>query len=272
MGVPRSVLACTVQGARSAPAVALLHGLGGQKEAWFPLQRSLAATRRVLAPDHRGSGGSPRPDEGATLADFAADLWACLDRAGVGRSALVGHSFGSGVAIEAALAAPGRVTALVLVSTAGAGPAADRVPGDPDAHAALREAASLTAEGWRTRVIPHLFGPAFRKRRATRLDRLARLWAATPRDPAGLARQWRAWDAWDRWDDLPRLRLPVLVVHGSADTLAPLENARRYAARIPGARLALLPGLGHYPQVEDPAALLGVVAPFLDAADPGAAR
>ncbi len=266
MGVsPRPILACTVRGPRRAPAVALLHGLGGQKEAWFPVQRALAATRRVLAPDHRGSGASPPPGRGAVLADFAADLWALLDREGVGRIALVGHSFGGGVALEAALGAPDRVTALVLVSTARAG--RPPLPGDPGAHEALHRAAALTADEWRYRVIPHLFGPAWRERHATRLDRIARLWAAAPRDPEGIARQWEAWDGWDRWEDLPVLRVPALVVHGEADTLAPPGNAHRYAARIPGARLALLAGVGHYPQVEDPAALLAVVGPFLAEAD-----
>ena len=268
MDVPSSgsILACTALGPRAAPPVVLLHGLGGQKEAWFPVQQALAARRRVLAFDHRGAGTSPAPDPGATLADFAADLWASLDREGQGRTALVGHSFGGGVALEAALAAPARVTALVLVSTAGAG--RPRLTGDPDAHEALRRAASLTAAEWRSRVIPHLFGPAWRDRHAARLDRVARFWAATPRDPEGIARQWQAWEAWDRWDDLPRLALPVLVVHGTADTLASPENGHRYAARIPGARLVLLPGVGHYPQVEDPAGLLTVIAPFLDEADP----
>jgi pimeloyl-ACP methyl ester carboxylesterase len=162
---------------------------------------------------------------------------------------------------ELALGWPGRALGIVLVSTSGGGPG--QLPGDPVAHDLLRRSTTLDAETWSAGLIPALFGPAFRERHAARLERLARWWAAHPQPTAGLARQWQACDSFDRWADLPGLRAPALVIHGTADILVPPGNGQQLAACIPGARLALLEGLGHSPQIEDPAAFNEVLQGFL---------
>ncbi len=76
--------------------------------------------------------------------------------------------------------------------------------------------------------------------------------------PAGFARQLQAvLTAGSRLDRLRSVHVPTLVVHGTADPLVPVENGRRVAAAIPGARLLEIPGMGHdipkrvWPQVVD---------------------
>jgi pimeloyl-ACP methyl ester carboxylesterase len=72
-----------------------------------------------------------------------------------------------------------------------------------------------------------------------------------------------------RWiGALERLDVPALIAWGARDPVAVLAIAERLAAEIPGAKLVTWPDLGHYPQVEDPARVASVVAPFLEAHDP----
>lgn len=247
----------------SAPGVVFLNGLGGLREAWLAQVRHLAPHCRVLTYNQRGIGGSEVLDEDVDMTDFARDLAALLDEVGMARASLVGISFGGRVAQEMALILPERVDRLVLVATSCGGP--HHAPGDPRARAALRSADRLPAEVWMRDLIPALFGDRFRAAHTDRLDRLARLWARHPPDPVGLARQWQAYDAFDRWADLPGLSAPTLVIHGTEDRMSPVSNARVLAARIPGARLHLLDGVGHSPNVEAAdelnAALLDFLAP-----------
>lgn len=257
----RPRLAYGFGGPAGAPALVFVNGLGGSKEAWYHQVVAFKRSHRVLCFDQRGTGGS-EPGEGPVgCRDLARDLLGLLTLVGVYRAVIVGISFGGRVALELAFGWPGRVVGLALCGSTGGGPGAP--VGDPPAHALLRRAGMLTAEEWREGVFPALFGQAYRERNAHRLERLARWWAAHPQPQEGIARQWQAWDAFDRWGDLPGLRCPTLVLHGDSDALCPPENGRRLAHRIPGARLVLLEGLGHSPNVEDPQAFNEALRGFL---------
>src|SRR5262249_39510694 len=103
------------QQAGAGPDIVLIHGVTGDLSIWFLCNavQSLSASYRVTAYDLRGHGYSDAPPAGYTSADHAADLFALMDALGVGRAALVGHSFGGVIAAHAAALAPGRVDALV---------------------------------------------------------------------------------------------------------------------------------------------------------------
>jgi len=248
-------------GTAGGPALVFVNGLGGVREAWYHQVLAFKRTHRVLTYNQRGVGGSEVVDQDASCHDFARDLVGLCNHLGLFRAVFVGVSFGARVVQELALGWPGRVVGLVLVGSSGNSP--DDEPGDARARALLRRADALTAEEWLDGVIPALFGPAYRAAHAARLARLARWWAQNPQPAVGVARQLQAWQGFDRWADLPGLRLPCLVVQGEADALNPPGNGLRLAQRVPGARLALLPGLGHSPHVEDPAAFGAVLRDFL---------
>jgi pimeloyl-ACP methyl ester carboxylesterase len=248
-------------GAAGGPALVLVNGLGGVRESWYHQVLGFKRTHRVLTFNQRGVGGSEVVDADTTCHDLARDLVGLCNHLGLFRAVFVGASFGGRVALELALGWPGRVVGLVLVGCSGGAP--DDAPGDPQAHTLLRRSATLSAEEWLEGVIPRLYGPEYRERHAARLARLARWWARNPQPAAGIARQWQAWERFDRWADLPALRLPCLVVHGEVDELNPPANGRRLAACIPSAGLALLPGVGHSPHMEDPAAFNAVLRAFL---------
>jgi non-heme chloroperoxidase len=105
------------QGASAGHPVILLHGY---TDSWFSFSRVLpllAASYHAYALDQRGHGDSERPASGYAMRDLAADVVAFMDAQDLPQATLVGHSMGSLVAQEVALAAPERLTRLVLVGS-----------------------------------------------------------------------------------------------------------------------------------------------------------
>jgi 3-oxoadipate enol-lactonase len=153
----------TLPGARLAyqdegdgPAVVLVHGFGLDMRMWDPQVDHLAARFRVVRYDCRGFGASG-PFDPAIGYTHAADLLSLLDYLGVERAVLAGLSFGGRIALQTALAAPGRVTGLALLDAV-----LDGVPWDPESAAGLDETARQVREhgllagraAWLARRIP----------------------------------------------------------------------------------------------------------------------
>ena len=251
-----------LRGPVGAPGLVFVTGLGGVKESWLNQVRHFSARYRVLTYNHRGIGRSQLRRQDVSMHDYAADLLLLLGALGLDARLFVGISFGGRVLQELALRWPARVDRMVLVATSSGGPLHD--PGDEAAIVAMRGAASLSASQWQQRVVPALFGPAYRESHREQLRRLSHWWARNPQHPVALERQWQAYDQFDRWDDLPAIHQPVLVVHGMVDTLSPVVNGELLAERIPDARLARLPGVGHSPNVEAAQTLNHLIEKFLE--------
>jgi len=101
----------------SGPVVLLLHGLFGSATNWGSIGRGLAGHYRVLTPDLRNHGQSPHhPD--MSYAAMGEDILALLDRRGIDRCVLVGHSMGGKVAMQLALTHPQRVAGIAVVDMA----------------------------------------------------------------------------------------------------------------------------------------------------------
>lgn len=238
----------------------LIGGLGTQLITWDEEFCELLAGRGyyVIRFDNRDAGLSTWPDDEYTLDDMATDAVGLLDVLGIKAAHLVGASMGGFIAQLMALNYPERVLSLTSMISGPNGE--DAVPPTPEAQALLltrppatrdeRVELALTAK----RV---LLGPddpydeGYERAKAVR---------ATDRayHPVGFARQLRAiLGAPSRIQRLRSLHVPALVVHGDADPLVPVENGRRVAAAIPGARLIVIPGMGHdvpkrvWPQVVD---------------------
>lgn len=102
----------------SGPDVLLVHGLATNRAFWFlNLAMDLARDHRVTIYDLRGHGYSERPESGYTVNDHADDLLRLMDELDVQHAAVIGHSFGGGVAMEAVLKAPERFSQLALMDT-----------------------------------------------------------------------------------------------------------------------------------------------------------
>jgi len=124
-------LACYIGGAADAPPLVLLHGLGSQASTWDTVAAEFAKHFRVLAIDQRGHGDSDRPGE-YSFELMRDDILGVLDRLGLDRINLLGHSMGGTVAYLIAEKEPGRIGRLILEDTPPPFPAGRMASERPD--------------------------------------------------------------------------------------------------------------------------------------------
>lgn len=224
--------------AGSAGPIVMLHGLGVSAASLGPLAEVLAEDRTILVCDLPGFGLSVSDEIWGTsrIADAVEQV---LERRGLGRVTLVGHSWGCHVASLVAIRHPERVGALVMLS-----PAFDRRPGGALGQIlrlavdAPMERRSLVAGGARDYLRA---GPA----------RVL----VTLREAASI-----------HLDDLiDRVAAPILIVRGGRDPLTTGRWAARLARRAPRARVAVIPGAAHGLGHDAPRAVAGAIAAFLAA-------
>lgn len=232
----------------SGPTVLLSHGFAATSGMWRQQVAALTgAGYRAVVWDQRGHGCSDAPDDPAAYSEemAVADMAAVLDACGAGRVALVGLSLGGYLSLAFHLAHPARVAALVLCDT---GPGYKR----DDARANWNRLADRTARGYEERGLAAVgASPEVREARhrsATGLALAAR-GVLTQRDARVIS-------------SLPTVDAPTLVIVGADD--APFLAGSEYmAARIPGARLAVLDGAGHASNIDQPEAFNRELLAFL---------
>jgi 3-oxoadipate enol-lactonase len=243
---------------RGDPPLLLLHGVGGSHEMWLPLMPSFAGSRRVLAGDHRGHGGSDKPAGPYTTTLMADDWLAALDALGIARADVLGLSLGGAIAMRLAASHPSRVRRLVLLDTWGR----------PDRAfvALMRDREALLARGdlaaYAELSISQVFTAEYIRTHPGEMDAYrARVAQA---EVASLTAAVRACIAHDMGTALRRITTPTLVVVGALDHLTPRASAELLAAEIPDARLVVIDDAAHFPHVERAEEFLRVVKPFLD--------
>jgi 3-oxoadipate enol-lactonase len=244
--------------AGAGPPVVFLHGLGGDAACWRPQLEALGGRYRAIAWDMPGYGGSERL-EAMTLPALAAALAALLDRLGIERTHLVGHSMGGMVAQELAATQPERLRSLTLSATSAAFGSADGAW--QQAFVAERLAPldrGLTLAELAPDLLRGLLGPdpdpdGVRQATAS----MARVPEATYRAAV------RCLITFDRRAALEAITAPTLLLAGECDPVAPPAMMARMAARIPGARCVVLPGAGHLANLERPATFNEALAGFL---------
>jgi len=242
-----------------APAVVLIHGLGGDAQFWSVEQAALAARFRVLAVDMRGSGLSPGCVDGVCIDDLARDVESILDEAGIASAHVVGFSMGGVVTQALACTAPHRVERLVLAATF-----ARTLPQAQLFLQAIGSAYRETICGKQLYqlVLPWLFSENFLA------DPRAIPYLSYPEEQGDepSREDWlRLLDAMLAFDGRPRLhdiRVPTLIISGDEDRLAPLAGAQELAAGIAGSALAIVAG-GHLMNVESPEAFIRQIEQFL---------
>lgn len=204
---------------------------------WRPAKEYLQGFR-TIAFDMPGTGRSPTdlfgPAGMAALADLTA---AVMDSVGVERADVLGYSFGGAVAQELAHRHPVRVDRLVLVATTyGIGAQA----GSPLAVASLMTPLRYYSPRFMKAITPYAFGG-----QTAPSEEGLRYRRQRPPTLLGYCKQVAAIANWTSRPWLASLESPTLVVMGAEDRLAPLSNGRYMAARIPRARLVVVPKAGH---------------------------
>jgi len=211
--------------------------------------RLAAAGYRTLALDPRGIKASPAPVE-ADLHDLARDVLQAVDLAGIDRAHFVGHAFGNRVSRCLAADHPGRVLSITLLAAGG------KVEADAEARAALRRCFADPMQGaehleavrtaffapgndvpddWRTGWFP---AAAASQSAATRRTNVDDWWGAS--------------------------QMPLLVVQGLQDRIAPPENGRTLARERPNTTLVEIDGAGHALLPEQPQPVAEAVLALLD--------
>ncbi len=243
--------------------VVLAAGLGGLGSFWSPVRALLAMRFQVITFDHRGCGKSERPLHGHTIDRLAKDVVAILDDAGIARADIVGHSTGGTIAQVLALDSPVRVRRIVA-SGSWARP-------DPYFLALFRnriavlEGAGPVAYTRQSQLLGHT--PAWFNAHAAEMDQaLEGAASALSPLPVALARLHMLL-AFDRSADLPRLRVPALVLAAADDGIVPVHQSRELARLIPGAAYQEIACGGHFFPRVDPGAYATTVAAFLAAPD-----
>jgi len=254
------------------PTLVLLHGHEQSATGWRWIVPALALTHRVVALSLPGHGDTDAGDGAhAPGTDLAPFVTAFLDTLGVERLDVVGHSAGGAVATRMALDDPDRIRTLCLVDSAGLGRevhpllALDTLPGfgelaivisrlpGGNVGRSIMSAAMLFARPW---TVPAEF---FTEQHAL-ARRPGQLEASTAMARAMFGPTGQRQILLDRLD---ALTMPTLVMWGGCDYVLPVAHAHTAVRRLPHGRLALFPGCGHLPHVEQPARFATVLGAWL---------
>ncbi len=234
---------------RNASAVVFAHGRGGNCASWWQQVPVFSRRYRVIVFDHRGFGRSRCDSEHFEAAYFPRDIAAILDAEGIERAALICQSMGGWSGLKLAVTQPERVAALVLANT----------PGGLDTPKA-------------TAAIEHLASGAI----PPGTGQIGKSFVAANPEGAYLARQISGLNSnfprsFNRLtsagavnlDELQGFAVPTLVLTSPEDVLFPPEVMEEVAKTIPGARLEVIPGVGHSTYFEAPEVFNRVVLDFL---------
>ena len=244
------------------PAMLLLHSLGTDHTLWDGVVDALAGRCWLLRADARGHGASEMPLADATIDDLAADALAVLDAAGVGQAAVAGVSMGGMVAMQMAVSAPDRLTALAVCNSApdlAGQPWRERI--ELVRLLGVAALAEMILAGWFPRAVLRANPPCVAAVRAMLARQDTEGYAGCAAALAGLALGPR----------LSAITVPTLVLAGEFDLATPpTTGAEPIAAAIPGARLMRLP-TGHLAPLEQPETVAALLAGLLAAVEPAPA-
>lgn len=247
----------------------LIMGFGLGREAWQPMLPMITGHRVILV-DNRGTGESDPPRPGLTLQDMADDCAAVLDDAGAGRAHVHGVSMGGMIAQLLALSHPEKVASLVLGATT---PSPLRFLSEPLSSITLFQGSMLMEsdpEAALDMLLPLVFSAEFLAANPD-LRTFAKSAVTKPAAPGTAELMMKAivdldkGTIFDTTDRLGELHMPVLVQHGTADRLIPVEAGRFLGANIAGAEYQELPGAGHGYHLEQPVEVFTRLLGFLAA-------
>ena len=263
--------------AGTGPPVVLIHGMVNSSRHWKAVAELLAEDYTVIAPDLLGHGDSAKPEGDYSLGAHAAGIRDLLAALGIDRATMVGHSLGGGVAMQFFYQFPERCERLILISSGGLGRQVSlplRLAALPGAEPVLALAAApwLVTAGDRAGAMLRKRSPAVaallraiaRALRSLNEPAARRAFLHTLRAVIGMGGQ--RVSARDRLYLLAAM--PTLIVWGERDRTIPLEHGARAHAEAPGSRFATIPGSGHFPNLEKPAALAAILREFLQTTTP----
>ena len=242
-----------LEGDPSKPVVVLSNSLGADLSMWDAQVPSLLPDFRVLRYDTRGHGHSDVLTKSPGIDDLGRDVIALLNALDIDRAHLCGVSLGGMTAMSVALHAGDRLLSAVLSNTAakiGTADSWNQRISHVQAHGLAYIADSVLAR-W--------FTPPYRARTPEFAQQRSMLLRCPAAGYIGACAAIRDMDLRTTIDSI---RLPVLVISGSNDSVTPPADGLAIAAAIPGAQFAQVPG-AHLSNIEEPAAYNSILLQFL---------
>lgn len=255
----------------------LLHGITSSSRTWKAITPRLARDYTVIVPDLLGHGRSAKPQGDYSMGGYASGIRDLMIALGIPKATVVGHSLGGGIAMQFAYQFPQRVSRLALVGTGGLG---------RDVSAVLRAAALPGAEF----VLPVLFMPAVRDAIFGLRRRFGWTGIRANADVEGVAEGFASLTEADaRRAFLNTVRsiidvggqkvsaedrlyltaeIPSLIVWGDRDRIVPVEHARSAHELMPGSRLEIFEGAGHFPFNDEPERFARILREFIVETEP----
>ncbi len=252
----------------------LLHGVADSAQTWQWIMPILARTHHVYALSFPGFGTSTKPEADYSPAFLSKVVLAFLDHLQLEKVSVVGNSLGGLVAMYLALAVPQRVSALVLVDSAGLGREITwpmrllTLPGMGQLVAATNKTpigAKLWAWSVSALIVAHPNrSPSSWRNRLYEMARdpnYLKATVASVKSGNTLAGQREREIMLDR---LPRLTMPTLIIWGERDRIVPVHHAHAAKSRLVQGQTVILSDCGHSPQVEQPERFASAVSEFLN--------
>ena len=231
-------LAYTRQG-KGNPLV-LLHGFPLDHHIWDEILQLHEDTFDLIIPDLRGFGESTTVDTPYTMDDFASDIAGLLDHLGIQKIAIAGHSMGGYVSLAFARLFPDQVTGLALV-------ASQTLADPPD----RKEGRYKSAEDVKQNGIGSIVDTMTTKFTSDeQLQEFSRQTMERQRPAAYIGALKAMAERTDSTSLLTSADYPIVLIHGNADVLIPIDRAHEIKSLIPGAHLVELNGVGHMPMLE----------------------
>jgi 3-oxoadipate enol-lactonase len=231
----------------------LIHGYPLDHSIWDPIVPLLKEKFDVILPDLRGFGLSEGSPAQYQMADLAADVVLLLDHLGLEKAFVAGHSMGGYVALAFASLHSERISGLGLIASQALADPPERKAGRyQTAEQVEKNGVESVAEGMPSKLTAD----------AGLQHTLKELILCQPR--LSLAQALRAMA--ERPDSTPALsafRFPLVLIHGLADALIPVERAREIKAAVPSAQLVEIEAAGHMPMMEKPQAVADALHGFL---------
>jgi 3-oxoadipate enol-lactonase len=238
------------------PALFLFHSLLSDRASFDAITPTLSQSFRVIVPELPGFGGSKAVEGGlAVVADRMAQ--AVTDGAGGGEAIVLGNGYGGFVALQMAIRHPGIATKLILADCGAAFP-------EPGRQAFRNMAAASAAKGLQAITdvaMRRLFAPEFQEQHPDLMRDRREAFLKTDIDVFQAA--CGALAELDLRPELKQVRVPVLVLVGEHDEATPPPMSYELTAGLPDARLLIIPGCAHVPQLQSPELFLAAIGDFL---------
>jgi pimeloyl-ACP methyl ester carboxylesterase len=214
-----------------------LGGWTGSWELWAEPFTILSSSWRTAAYDHRGAGATVAPAGSITLDAMVGDVFAVMDALGIESCVLAAESTGGAVALSAALQQPERFTGLVLVDAIYYRPAPQK-----------EDLFLLGLKSHYQQTLAQFVDACLTERDSDAVRRWGRLIVGRSPQEAAI-RLYECMFGVDLRPQLRQITQPTLILHGSADSLVPVDSSGWLASQLPTCHLEVLDGVGHVPTI-----------------------